>query len=202
MFKCTVCQKLHKTKVDYCDCGNDEFVAVGSVAGSGLSVTPEQVLSWGIFAVCIALSGWIWCGVNPPQKNVQQKPLEPKATAVVSNIPSIDAIWDDSLPDSAVEVQSPLSAYKSKLENSLYSNLETPDVIDAGRCRIEFKVNKSGKLTNRRLIKEEGGNLFNNEVIRMMKNTARVDVPPNGYAGVKFTADVFTENGVIKVKLR
>lgn len=202
MFKCTVCQKLHKTKVDYCDCGNDEFVEVGSTAGGGISVTPKQLLSWGIFTGCIILSGWVLFGFNPQPKHVQPKPLEPRTTAVASKIPSIDTIWDDSLPDSVIEVQSPLSAYKSKLENFLYSNLETPDVIDAGRCKIEFKVNKNGRLTNRRLIKEEGGNLFNNEVIRMMKNTAKVDAPPSGFAGVKFTADVFTENGVIRIKLR
>ena len=94
------------------------------------------------------------------------------------------------------------SFYKLKLQNTLYGNIETRDVIDNGRCKIEFKVNKNGKLTNRRLIKEEGGTLFNNEVIRMMKNTAKVDIPPTGFAGVKFTADVFTENGVIKIKLR
>ena len=74
---------------------------------------------------------------------------------------------------------------------------------DYGKALIPNAIlNKNGKLTNRRLIKEEGGTLFNNEVIRMMKNTAKVDIPPTGFAGVKFTADVFTENGVIKIKLR
>ena len=202
MFKCTVCQKLHKEKTDYCDCGNDEFTEAPSMAGYGASVTPKQLLSWGIFAICIALSGWIWFGFSPQQKSVQQPSPQPENVKTIRNIPSIDKIWDDTLPDTAGSKDNPLSVYKLKLQNTLYGNIETRDVIDNGRCKIEFKVNKNGKLTNRRLIKEEGGTLFNNEVIRMMKNTAKVDIPPTGFAGVKFTADVFTENGVIKIKLR
>lgn len=205
MFKCTVCKKLHSTRVDYCDCGNDEFEEVletASVQNSQpkLSVTPEQILSGAIFTACLVLSGWVWFGINPQKTVVPASEPHQEIQKEVKNIPPIDAIWDNTVSSGAPE--SPVSAYKSELQRALYSNLEDSIAIEEGRCRIEFRINKHGKLTNRRLVKEKGGNLFNNTIIKMMKNTSEVEAPPNGYAGMKFTADVFTENGVIKIKLR
>lgn len=207
MFRCTVCKKLHSRSVEYCDCGNDMFEEVSesetlSSLQPKLTVTPQQILSGAIFAACLAASGWIWFGLNPQKTITPSEKPKQEIQNEVKNIPQIDDIWNDALPDTVMETHNPVSVYKSELQKALYSNLENIDVIEEGRCRIEFRINKNGKLTNRRLIKETGGNLFNNTVIKMMRKTSKVDAPPNGYAGIQFTADVFTENGVIKIKLR
>ena len=202
MFKCTVCQKLHKTNVQYCDCGNDEFEEIiENSLHSGVKLDPKQLLSYGIFAGCLALSGWVLFGTNPPQTHSKQVNPQAKTVEQIKEIPAIDKIWDDT-PAYSYSRESKIGIYKSSVQNALYSNIEDLQSLEDGRCRIEFRINKHGKLTNRRLYKEKGGNLFNNTVIRMMKRTVAVDIPPNGYENAKFSADVYTKDGFIKVELK
>lgn len=202
MFKCTVCQKLHNTRVEYCDCGNDMFEEVAAFSSDTkpkMNINPKQMLSYGIFAACIGLSGWVIFGMDSPAQKTPTVPPQKESAIEIKHIPPIDKIWDDS---TAYNTNSSIDAYKSELQRALYSNLEETSSIEEGRCRIEFKISRNGKLTHRRLYKEKGGNLFNNLVIRMMKRTTNVKVPPDGYHGMKFTADVYTENGEIKVVLK
>lgn len=96
MFKCTVCQKLHNTKVQYCDCGNDEFEEISSMPEKqSFKINSKQLFSQVIFALCIALSVWVWFGTGsakPKHKTAPKKEIH----QVQKNIPHIDNIWDDS----------------------------------------------------------------------------------------------------------
>lgn len=205
MFKCTICQKIHNSKVEYCDCGNDVFEEIPDIQDGNnwkLSLTPRQLLSGVIFLFCISFSLWFLFGVNLSSAKKSPEPVK-KTSTQVKNIPSIDEIWDDTPPGGvAVEGGSTLDLYKSKLQETLYSNLETSEIFEDGHCVIEFKINAKGKLSNRRLYKEKGSVIFNNNIIRMMKRTSNVSIPPSGYENMKFTADVYTQNGVIKIDLR
>ncbi len=206
MFKCTICQKLHDTRVEYCDCGNDVFEEVPDISEKQswkLSFTPQQLLSCIIFLICIIFSCWVMFGINFKASKQPHKNLTKQSAKQINDIPQIDEIWDDTPPGGVLIGNSTsLDLYKSRLEKALYSNLEVNEIFEDGRCVIEFKINEKGKLTNRRLYKEKGSMIFNNNIIKMMKRTSNVINPPSGYENTKFTADVYTSNGVIKIDLR
>lgn len=206
MFKCTICQKLHNTRVEYCDCGNDSFEEIPDVQENQawkISLTPKQIFSGIIFLFCMIFSFWVLFGLNFKSTGTNSERKPDKIVHQVKNIPQIDDIWDDTPPGGiSVGNISSLDLYKSKLQKALYSNLEVNEVFEEGRCVIEFNVNDSGKLSNRRLYKEKGSVIFNNNVIRMMKRTSNVSTPPSGYENMKFTADVYTKNGLIRIDLR
>lgn len=206
MFKCTVCQKLHNTRVEYCDCGNDDFIEVSQASSAGETVkppvTPQQVISYAIFCACLAASGWVWFGTDSPNRHVNSVVSKPEIPAVSQNIPSIDKLWDSTPAYTEVKSDSKIAAYKTELQNALYENLEEKEIVDDGRCEIEFKVNSDGGLTNRKIYKEQGGSHFNNLVLKMLKQTTKVSAPPAGYGGTAYKAKVFTENGQVKVILK
>ncbi len=95
MFKCSVCQKIYNTKVQYCDCGNDEFEEIPATKDSkSYAVNAQQLISWLIFGICIIISAWIWFGTDSPKPN--HKPLPKKEVQNSQYIPSIDNIWDST----------------------------------------------------------------------------------------------------------
>lgn len=205
MFKCSVCQKLYSTRIGYCDCGNDIFDEVtesSPIQNSQFNLNPKQVLSGAIFVSCIALSAFIWFGDTPQEKSVPSIAKKTETVNEVKNIPPIDKIWNNTPAKNVSKPYGTFANYKSELQKVLYSNLEETEILDEGRCEIEFKVNKDGKLTNRRIIKEKGGSQFNNLVLKMIKKTNSTEIPPEGYEDTQFKAKVYTENGFINVTLR
>ena len=203
MFKCTVCQKLYNSRTDYCDCGNDIFEEVSAVESKpSPTVNLQQLVSGAIFASCLALSGWIWFGTSSPKPSLQPASQTQEIKKEVKNIPTIDKIWDNTPAYSSVNTNNPIVIYKSELQKTLYANLEETEIIDEGKCEIEFKVNENGKLTNRRIYKEKGGSQFNNLVVKMMRRTSSAEIPPDGYENSKFKAKIYTENGQIKISVR
>lgn len=203
MFKCTVCQKIHTTQVEYCDCGNDNFE---KVTETPLSLSPQNanlvpnILSGAIFASCILLSAYVIFFTGPKGVKKIPEPVVQELENQTAEIPSIDSIWDSSLPISVTDGGgSNIHIYKQALQNALYSNLETKKVDESGECEIEFRITKDGKLTNRKMYKKEGGKIFNNIVLNMLKATSEYKVPPENYTGEKFKAYVYTDNGTIKL---
>lgn len=206
MFKCTICQKLHNSRVDYCECGNDDFVEVSqnfetSEPSKALITTP-QAISYAIFCACLVASGWVWFGTETPKQHVNSVVSKQETTVVSANIPTIDKLWNSTPAYTEVNSDSKIADYKTELQNALYANFEETEILEDGRCEIEFKVNADGKLTNRKMYKEQGGNRFNNLVLNMLKQTSKVSAPPAGYTNVSLRARVFTENGQVKVILK
>jgi len=210
MFKCTVCQKLHNTRVEYCECGNDELIEVSQTYEASepakSSVTPQQVISYAVFCACLAASGWVWFGTDTPKAHVNSvvsKQEAPQTTPqTTADIPSIDKLWDSTPAYTEASSGSKIASYKTELQNALYANLEEKEIFEDGRCEIEFKVGADGKLSNRKIYKQQGGSGFNNLVLKMLKQTSKVSAPPSGYANVSYKASVFTENGQVKVLLK
>lgn len=207
MIKCTVCQKIYNTQVEYCDCGNDIFEEVLADMDSDIEkpvfkINAQQLLSGAIFAACLGLSGWVLFGIDSPRPS--GKPVSQKAAPAVdkSKIPSIDKIWDDTPAYSVHPVDSVFAAYKSELQKALALNLYNPANQESGECEIEFKVNKTGKLIDRKMYPKFGGASFNDEVMSMVKSTAYVTPPPSGYENIQYKARVYTEKGVIKVVVK
>ena len=202
MFRCTICQKLYNNKVPYCECGNDEFELLQDTEPEATQAKNTiDNLSVGIFSLCIILSLIIWF---LPVKTHRKTAPTVEQTTVSQNIPTnIDKIWNDTPAySSKSESGTPIELYKKSLENMLNSNLTPKTYNGDGNCRIEFTVADNGKLINRRMFKENGGDEFNNIVLNMLKNANEYRVPPHEYLGEKFTAKVTVQNGIIKLHLQ
>ena len=61
MYRCKVCKKIYPNKVQYCDCGNDEFEQiVQQVSSTRKSFDKRNFLSWVIFSLCIIAAVLVW----------------------------------------------------------------------------------------------------------------------------------------------
>lgn len=99
MYRCKECKAEYKTKVDYCDCGNNTFDYIEEVVQQKPKqpLTLEQkseFVSRIFFAICIILSIIIW--MIPADKAPAKKQISKSKPAAVKNIPTIDKIWDDT----------------------------------------------------------------------------------------------------------
>lgn len=103
MYRCKECKAEYKTKVEYCDCGNNTFDYIPDDAAlktqmHTAALTLEQkseLVSRLFFALCVIISLLVW--LIPVKSEVKQeaKP-KPKPTVSKEKIPNIDTIWDDT----------------------------------------------------------------------------------------------------------
>ncbi len=205
MFRCTICQKLHSTRVEYCDCGNDTFEEISEslVDNRHREISLQEIFSWVIFLICILLSVYImfFTGSKSVKKNIvnQQQSIQVKDI----QIPDIDKIWDNTPPvGSNPHSSREMDIYKKGLENILYSNLSNRTISTSGECEIEFRIASDGSLTNRKLYKRQGDKNFNNIVLNMLKNTSKYKTPPIDYSGEKIKVYVYTNNEEIKIYVK
>ncbi len=102
MYRCKECKAEYRTKVEYCDCGNNSFDYIEEAVQQQIKtpLTLEQkseLVSRIFFALCIILSILIWMipvGKAPAKKQTS-KPAKQKP-AVSKTIPDINKIWDDT----------------------------------------------------------------------------------------------------------
>lgn len=206
MFKCTVCQKLYTSKVQYCDCGNDEFLYIEDSAPSYSSQKRESrdLISPAIFLVCLILSAVVLFWFNPVKtRHHSQQKTNTAITEINSDIPDINAVWNDKPAYTPVSTNaSSMEVYKKSLQNMLNSNIQPKQFSGTGHCTIEFTVANNGKLVNRKMFKDEGSNEFNKIVLNMLKNTNEHRIPPSDYLGEKISGDVVVQDGLIKLYIK
>lgn len=99
MYRCKECKEEYKTKVDYCDCGNNTFdyieEAIPQKPKQPLTLEQKsEFVSRVFFAICLILSIIIW--MIPVGKAPVKKQASKPKPAAVKNIPTIDKIWDDT----------------------------------------------------------------------------------------------------------
>ena len=205
MFSCTVCQRLYAARADYCDCGNDTFEEIHVEAApqnSPKTFTLQDILSRGIFAVCILLSIYVLFFTGTKNVHRKSEPVREKTVQAV-NIPSIDSIWDNTPAQSTVSNGgSEIDIYKKGLQNLFYSNLATKTIQSSGECEIEFRIASDGSLTNRKMYKRQGDKIFNKTILDMLKKTTSYKTPPADYTGEKIKAYVYTNNDEIKIFIK
>lgn len=208
MFRCTVCKKLYTTEIQYCDCGNDEFVyVVDSVTDEKISnskVKNNDFISLFVFILCTGLAFGVLFLYNPVKSHKTSKPkLEVSSSVQTPQIPSIDEIWDDTPAYGAVVGSSnDIDIYKKSLQNLLNSNIQPKQYNGNGRCEIEFHVTDNGKLVNRKMYKKEGDREFNNIILNMLKSTTKHKVPPADYFGERIRGEVIVQDGIIKLYIK
>ncbi len=103
MYICRECKAEYKTKVEYCDCGNNTFDYIEDSNPAKTQPKPKnmtleqksELVSRLFFTLCLIISVIVW--LIPVKSEVKQAPAQQtKPKAETTQIPDIDKIWDDT----------------------------------------------------------------------------------------------------------
>ena len=76
-----------------------------------------------------------------------------------------------------------MQKYKGSLRSALFSKFAAGSVQGAGTCEIQFSVDETGKLTNRKFLKESGNKSLDDAVYYMLMSVPKFTPPPDEYNG-------------------
>lgn len=159
MFKCKECGQEFSIRPDYCDCGNDtfdevvsaDFDTVETIVFSQNAVNSSRmdlatflrrrnisVFSLSIFVCCLILSFvvLVFC-FNLKTTQVPSSATN-KSENKITNIPNIDALWDDS----------PIQVVQPKLVKKV-QNFQSGNVVNNVQQPVKTLVNKSQVATKK-----------------------------------------------------
>ena len=153
MFKCKECGTEYDIKPDFCDCGNDTFEEIASLAkkppvtekqpvykeepkSSKPDFHPTQrntdVVSPLVFLFCITLAVIILFFVgNPKQEDKLTSQKTPETQKQIINLPSIDSLWNNSTAgiinnEKSKKQQAPAPAATQVLPAPVKTVVQTP----------------------------------------------------------------------------
>ena len=124
---------------------------------------------------------------KPIQVNTQQS----AQTATVQVQPSVDT----------AALRKELSTYKTSLRNTIGRKIDFTDVVGDGSCSIVFKIDSSGRLTNRAFSKQSTNTTLNDAVYKAVMSTPSYNPPPSGYKGETLTLKISFYNGNFEIAL-
>lgn len=125
----------------------------------------------------------------PAPKTVKQPPVQQKLKPVVEE----PKIVQKPKPVTPVIVEQPkpvynpnspvMLKYKGNLRGALFSKFAAGSVQGSGTCEIQFSVDKTGKLTNRKFVKQSGNKSLDDAVYYMLMSVPKFTPPPDEYKG-------------------
>ena len=89
--------------------------------------------------------------------------------------------------------------YKGAVRNALLARLNLAAVKGEGECLIEFSVDNSGKLLNRRFISQSSNKSVNDEVYYKLMRLPSFKKPPQYYNGEKIRFKIYLNNGYYEI---
>lgn len=127
---------------------------------------------------------------EPAPKIIKQPlPIQQKPKTIVET----PNIVQQSKPAPPVTVEQPkpvynpnspvMQKYKGSLRSALFSKFAAGSVQGAGTCEIQFSVDETGKLTNRKFLKESGNKSLDDAVYYMLMSVPKFTPPPDEYNG-------------------
>ncbi len=83
--------------------------------------------------------------------------------------------------------------YKIKLRNKITADVNFSRVIGDGNCIVSFKIDKNGKLTDRKFIKQSDNDSLNDQVYNAIMNNPGYNPPPDGYKNetLKYSVKIY-----------
>ncbi len=135
-----------------------------------------------------------------PQKPVQQVQQKPQQTAQQTtqqhtvNNAEVQA-------QAAAKAAQELKTYKTGLRNTLFSKLNFTRVYGDGDCIVVFKVDSTGRLTNKSFSKQSTNNTLNDEVYQAIMSTPVYKAPPSSYHNETLHFSVKFRGGQYEVSL-
>ena len=91
--------------------------------------------------------------------------------------------------------------YKNLLRAALFSKFAVGSIQGSGECSIQFSVDKTGKLINRKFTKESSNKGLNDTVYYMMMSVPRFNPPPDEYNGETIRMNFKINNGNYEITI-
>lgn len=133
---------------------------------------------------------------TPPETREYMPPSEPRPTAQPKRTAAPPTAKKTSrTTDSSVAI----SSYKASLRQALFSHLAVASIQGSGKCEIEFSIDRSGRLLNRRFSKLSDNKSLNDAVYNMLMSVPQYSAPPAGYRGEAIRLSFLFDNGYYEV---
>ncbi len=91
--------------------------------------------------------------------------------------------------------------YKGDLRAALFSKFALGGIQGSGSCEIQFSVDKSGKLINRKFTQESSNKTLNDTVYYMLMSLPRFNPPPQEYNGTPIQMKFSIYNGNYEISI-
>lgn len=198
MFKCSECKRLYKERVDYCDCGNNEFEEVPdtpqpsqnaapanspAVPELARPILPVNLISIIVFSVCCIFSLCFVLFLGPEPKKREKVPNTTEKV-VVKDIPDIDEIWDDTPAYNVpADANAGWSSYEPGLINALLAQFILAKYEGGGTCDIEFVLDRHGNLKKKKLYQNSANKPLLASAKKMLSSVRSYNPPPKDYDG-------------------
>lgn len=94
-----------------------------------------------------------------------------------------------------------LAGYKINLRNTIGQKIDFTRVIGDGDCAVTFKVDSTGRLTNRAFAKQSTNITLNNAVYNAVMAVPSYSAPPAAYKNETLTLNIRFQNGNFAITL-
>ena len=94
-----------------------------------------------------------------------------------------------------------LASYKINLRNTIGQKIDFTRVIGDGDCAVTFKVDSTGRLTNRAFAKQSTNITLNNAVYNAVMAVPSYSAPPAAYKNETLTLHIRFQNGNFAITL-
>ena len=91
--------------------------------------------------------------------------------------------------------------YKGNLRATLFSKLAVAGIQGTGECKVQFSVDLTGKLINRKFIKESNNKSLNDSVYYMLMSMPKFTPPPTSYNGEPIQMTFNFNNGNYEISI-
>ena len=91
--------------------------------------------------------------------------------------------------------------YKAQLRNTIGRKIDFTRVIGDGSCTVSFRIDSSGRLTNRSFSKQSSNNTLNDAVYTAIMATPSFNPPPASYKNEILNINISFYNGNFEISL-
>lgn len=137
---------------------------------------------------------------SAPKKIVQVQKKNNNITNIKKDMPVNPELLAPQKP--AYNPNSPeMLRYKNNLRAALFSKFAVGSIQGSGECSIQFSVDKTGKLINRKFSKESSNKGLNDTVYYMLMSVPRFSPPPDEYNGETIRMNFKINNGDYEITI-
>ena len=137
---------------------------------------------------------------SAPKKIVQVQQKNNNITNIKKDMPVNPELLAPQKP--AYNPNSPeMLRYKNNLRAALFSKFAVGSIQGSGECSIQFSVDKTGKLINRKFSKESSNKGLNDTVYYMLMSVPRFSPPPDEYNGETIRMNFKINNGDYEITI-
>ena len=145
---------------------------------------------------------------DQPEQNIKRQNPTPKSTQqITKSVPKNEAqsiktsqVANENVrpkPDNSNNPE--LIRYKNILRELLLSKLTVGNISGEGTCIIEFGIDSTGKLINRKFAQYANNKSMNDAIYYMLMSVPKFQPPPAAYSGETIRMKFYVNNGAYEI---